>query len=81
MTLVPVAANELGAKWRLEGETTWRPSGEVVDGLEPGVRNVELLEGLDGCRPVNPVSLVRIVAGATTHVPLAYSGPACASYP
>lgn len=80
VTLAPAAAVELQARWRVQGETRWRPSTDVADGLRPGPVTVELLP-LSGCTPASPTQVLRLVQGETLHVTLSYDGPACPAAP
>ena len=76
VTLAPAAAVELQARWRLQGETRWRPSTDVADGLRPGPVTIEL-NSLVGCTPKSTLHTVNIVQNETLHVTLEYEGPNC----
>lgn len=76
VTLEPVAAVELQARWRVQGETRWRPSTDVADGLLPGRVIIEL-NSLAGCSPKSALHEIRIVQSETLHVTLEYEGANC----
>lgn len=76
VNLEPIAAVELQMRWRLTGETIWRPSGDTIDNLKPGIYSVELSSTKD-CRPKFDINEVRVLRGVTTHTSFEYTGAAC----
>jgi hypothetical protein len=66
VTLDPVQARNASARWRPIGTSTWRNSGFVLSGLNPGSCAIEFKTITGWATPVNQTAAIEIGRTATT---------------
>ena len=73
VSLAPTGAKNVGARWRLENDTTWRGDGEVVSNVNTGPQRVQVCDLLwtDWAAPKMATAVVK--EGLTTSITMTYT--------